>query len=70
MYRIAIERVTRNPKTQRTWQKIADTGNMGDGGAVYGYAEYLGEEIDRVEVLKQELEEVDLKSVIRALNGL
>lgn len=70
MYRITIERVTREPKVQRTWQKVADSGNPKDGGVVYDYAEYPGEEINRVEVLKQELEEVDLKVVIRALNGL
>ena len=53
--------------TRREWVRIKD----GGGDDCYGYAPQV-EEVGEVEsvVLKQNVEEIDLKAVIKAINGI
>lgn len=70
MYRITIEQVTWSEVVKQAWQKIADTGNERDDGPQYGYVDARGKEIDSTKILQQEVEELDVKAVIKAINGL
>ena len=70
MYKITIEKIETVVGNEDEYQKIADTGNKSDGGAVYGYVTREVERRDRTTVLEQEIDELDVKSVIRAINSL
>lgn len=70
MYKIKITKITEEPYTRKEYEKIADTGNKEDGKSVYGYV--TTEDIREVEneILRQEVEEIDLKSILKAINNL
>ncbi len=56
--------------TDRSYELLSETGNKTDDGKVWGYVEYPSvKEVDTV-VLKQELEDIDVSAVIKAVNGL
>lgn len=70
MYRVTITEITSEKRPTREYEKLADTGNDRDGGAVYGYVETEWWLRTEREVLKQEVEALDVAAVIRAVNNL
>lgn len=70
MIRVTIERVTRNRVPYREWLKVADSGNPRDQGAIYEYVDSERSEAESHLLLKQELENIDIVAVIKALNAI
>ncbi len=54
----------------QSYEKIADSGNEKDRGAVYAYVPYVKSEKRETELYKQTIEALDLLAVISAANGL
>ena len=69
-YKISIVKVETVPIEQREWLRVADTGNPMGGGPQYAYQTFPSTATKETKVLEQQVDEVDLKAVIRALNGL
>lgn len=70
MIQIVITEITQQERDYQSWKKVADTGNEKDNGPVYEYVQSTEiNEQERV-ILKQELDEIDLPSVIKAINAL
>lgn len=71
-YTITITRSDEVDAVRREWKQVADTGNERDDGAVYEYVTYNGVEHESVDILKQEIlnEDLDIKAVIKAVNGI
>lgn len=53
---------------EKDWRKVADTGNKKGDGPVYEYVFSDGTKIEEKEVYRQEVESVDLVSIITAVN--
>lgn len=70
MYKITIVKVERLTVVKRQYEKIADTGNPRDNGALYGYVESPGTELRETTMLEQTVEELDLTNVIKAVNSI
>lgn len=70
MFRVEIVEVTERQTTRHNYQKVADSGNPRDGGAIYEHIPLAGVENVERKVLTQEVETIDLPSVIRAINNL
>lgn len=71
-YRVRIERVDIVDITKRSYEKIADTGNQRDSGAIYDYVTYDDTQFLETNILTQEIlsEDLDIKQVIKAINGI
>lgn len=66
-YIIEIKSEEEITKKQDTWQKVADTGNEKDNGAVYGYASKETTSTEERQILKIEVESINLYQVISAI---
>lgn len=71
-YTITITRSDEVEAERREWKQVADSGNERDDGPVYEYVTYPGVEHESTDILKQEIrdEGLDIKAVIRAINGI
>lgn len=65
---ITVVEVKHEPKKSKQWLKVADTGNKRDGKAVYDYVESDVIERSEKELYKQEVNDIDLVSIITAVN--
>ena len=70
MYKITIEKIERYRDRCQTYKKVSDTGNERDDGPVYDYVEYEDECVKETDILKQEVEDMDVIKVIKAINGI
>ena len=68
MYEIKIVKKEKYNTTDKSWEKIADTGNEKDNGSVYDYVETEVTREKEENVYTQHVEELDLKGVIDAVN--
>jgi len=70
-FKIEIIRIEKEKFEDQEYKQVADTGNERDSGPVYEYVP-SGTKIREIEttILEQTVEELDLHSVIRAINGL
>jgi len=69
-YKITIIKLDTKKVVEEEWEKIADTGNEGDNGHVYGYVEKNTERKIEETILEQTLDDIDIPKVIKALNNL
>lgn len=72
MYKITITKTEEVEVIEKEYQKVADTGNERDDGAVYEYVMSPSIKQKETTVLIQSLdeEELDLKAVVKAINRL
>lgn len=74
MYKITIEKIERKEGFDSEYEKLADTGNERDKGAVYGYVKRPVIKNDVVEVFSQRTEPENeaewMTNVIKAVNGI
>lgn len=70
MYRIIIEKIETVARNQSEYQQISDTGNKNDGGATYGYVDVVKNIKESTQILEQVVDDLDIPTVIRAINGL
>ncbi len=70
MYEITIVKKVVVPIIKREYERVADTGNPRDNGAMYDYVDCLGERTVETDILKQTLEDIDLPAVIKAINKI
>lgn len=72
MIKIEITKTEEIEVTEREYEKVADSGNKEDGGAVYDYVPYKTTKKVSTTILQQEIEDdqVDIKAVIKAINKL
>ena len=68
MYEIKIVKKEKYNTTDKSWEKIADTGNEKDNGSVYDYVETEVTREKEEAVYTQHVEKLDLKEVIDAVN--
>lgn len=69
-YVVMITRKDRRSSRKQSYEKLADSGNPRDGGAQYGYVPFDTAEEVTTEVLRQTVDEINLASVISAINRL
>lgn len=69
-YKITITKIDRVVKGESEYKKVADTGNKQDGGPVYDYVWREVEKEVETNVLTQEVDDLDLRDVIKAINNL
>ena len=67
MFKVRIIEVTEVTRPFNNWVKVADSGGR-DGGALYDYAPTERIEHEEHVWLEQDLERLDLRAVIDALN--
>jgi predicted transcriptional regulator len=70
MYKIEITHVEQVNRQDRSYEKVADTGNERDGGPVYEYVTFDAVKNIERKVLEQVVDNLDLAAVIKAINGL
>lgn len=70
MFKVTIVEITQRDVVKQEYEKLADTKNKYDNGAVYGYVEKKATERVERQVLTQEVETVDVAAVIKAINNL
>jgi hypothetical protein len=54
----------------KEWKQIADTGNEKDNGPVYGYVYSQGSQVLTAARLEQKIDQMDVRRVLCAVNGL
>ena len=69
-YKVRIVKIDMRTVENQEYEKIADTGNKQDGGAVYGYVNRSMEKEFEEEILSQEVPDIDLVAVIKAVNKI
>ena len=76
MYKITISKIESETKKEKSWEKLRDTypdetSNTGrERDKQYGYVETeMTSQVEKV-ILVQEVEEMDLTSVIKAINKI
>lgn len=69
MYKIVITKIDKKEFIDREYQKIADSGNERDDGAIYDYVEFPNTKSVESEVYTQKVEDLDIKQVIDAVNS-
>ena len=70
IYKIKITKVETIETTGREYQKVSDTGNERDNGAVFDYVDCITEKEIDTDILIQELEKIDIPTVIKSINNL
>jgi cell fate (sporulation/competence/biofilm development) regulator YlbF (YheA/YmcA/DUF963 family) len=71
MYQITIIKIEQVKEIRRQYQKIADSGNEHDKGAIYGYVNMTDENVKKeTKILEQTVEQLDLAAVIKAVNKI
>ena len=70
MFEIEVKKVTRQEVPDKSWNRVADTGNPRDNGACYEYVETTKIEENSMLILSQTVEELDLSAVINAINKI
>ena len=70
MFKITIEQKEPVRTTKKSYEKIADTGNPHDKGAMYGYVAVDVVEIQSKTIYEQAVDVLDLPAVIKAINKL
>jgi len=70
MFEIIIKRQEIVTKVEGTYQKVADTGNERDRGAVYDYVNHEVTKEIEVEVYRQKVDSLDLAQVVAVVNGI
>lgn len=70
--RIFVSEIEDVQINKREYQRVADTGNKRDNGAVYEYVEFKDTEKVETVIFKQEMPEgkFDLVEVIKAVNSI
>lgn len=71
MFKIEITETVRYTEDKQEYHKLADSGNQSDGGAVYGYITKpkVPQTKEHI-ILKQEISDIDLVEIIKAINGI
>ena len=70
-FKIVITETITRIEDEQEYKKLADSGNQSDGGAIFGYV--LKPSVTKTKehiVLHQEVEDLDLIAVIKAINGI
>lgn len=71
MIRILIEKEVKQDSVGREYQKIADSGNDRDAGAVYAYVEFPSTKTVTTKIMEQFVsDDLDIPAVIAVINGL
>lgn len=70
MFKVTIKEITTKKVVNKEYEKIADTGNSEDGKSIYGYVDKEEEVRDERTVLEQEVKEIDIGEVIKAINDI
>ena len=68
-YKITIKQIEDKSTTMQSWEKLADSGNKRDNGAMYGYVEHKTTEEVETLILVQHIPNLNLGEVIKAING-
>lgn len=68
MYKVVITSSEKVDSIDREYQKVADSGNERDKGPVYEYVEFPKKKTVTTEVYAQQVDDLDLKKVIDAVN--
>lgn len=69
-YLITIKEKTIEEFTESTYEKVADTGNEKDGRSIYDYVKHPSTRTIEREVFSQEIDDLDLVEVIKAVNKI
>ena len=69
-YRIRVEEGGEEEINTNSWERVADTGNPKDGGAMYAYVPTVERHEVEVSLYEQTVPTLDLAAVIRAVNGM
>ena len=64
MYKISITKIEKEKVVENKYQKIADSSNELDKGAIYGYVPLETEKQIETTILEQSVEELNLFEVI------
>ena len=68
---IKITKVFEEQQLEREYHRVADSGNVQDGGPVYEYVDKGVKTVKReTDIFKQELECDSIKHIVAAVNGL
>lgn len=68
---VEIRNVKQIEIEENSYEVLQNTGNKGDGGPVYGWVPCKKTKtVDHVVFLQHFDEEIDLKSIIKAINGI
>ena len=70
MYRIKITKVEYEDCVTSEYEKIADSGNEKDDGAVYDYVEHPDSKLVETDMLSQTVVDLDFPAVIKAINKI
>lgn len=70
MYKVVISKIEKVTSTKEEYEKLSETGNPRDNGAMWGYVPKNVEEEVIVTVLSQTIEEIDVPAVIKAINKI
>jgi hypothetical protein len=70
MYKIEISKVEQVNVKKQSYEKVAETGNKRDSGPVFEYVPFDTVETRETNVLTQQVEDLDLAAVIKAINKL
>lgn len=70
MYKVTIEKIETKTVIGREYEKIADSGNPHDKGAIYGYVSKEVAQTSKINIFEQTVEELDMTKVIKAVNNL
>lgn len=66
-FTVTIKRHEEKTVPHQSWEKVADSGNPRDGGAIYDYAKTECIETSSVELFDARRDELDIDSVICAV---
>lgn len=68
-YKIEVTEIVEEHEERREYQKVADSGNPRDGGAVYDYVPLVRFVTKEREILKLQVQKIELGAVIDAALG-
>lgn len=69
-FTVTIKRHEEKTVPHQVWQKVADSGNERDKGAIYDYAKTERLETSTIDVFEARREELDIDNVICAVLGI
>ena len=70
MFKITVIETKSEVFNRREYQKISDTGNKEDNGIKYGYVNSEVTEDVETTLLEQNIEDIDLPAIIKAVNKI